>query len=112
MKDDDKFGQKEFWTLTEVIKFFVVDEDFLRNLEVEKILCPTCAEKGKIFSAEELEKVRLAKILIEDMDINLPGVEVILRMRQNMFEMRKQFDTILEDIMQHFKRIIDNNPNR
>jgi hypothetical protein len=28
----------------------------------------------------------------------LPGVEVILRMRQMMFDMRKQFDDILEDL--------------
>ena len=34
------------------------------------------------------------------MDVNLPGVEVILRMRQNMLAMRKQFDDILEDITQ------------
>jgi MerR family transcriptional regulator/heat shock protein HspR len=32
------------------------------------------------------------------MGVNLAGVEVILRMRQNMFEMRKQFDTILEEL--------------
>ena len=112
MKDDDKFDQKEFWTLTEVIKFFEVDEDFLKNLEAENILCPTCVKKDKIFSTEELEKVRLAKVLIEDMDVNIPGVEVILRMRHNMFEMRKQFDTILEDIMQHFKEVIEKNTNR
>jgi MerR family transcriptional regulator/heat shock protein HspR len=45
-----------------------------------------------------MEKIRLAKILIEDMGVNLPGVEVIIKMRQNMFEMRKQFDSILEDL--------------
>ena len=28
----------------------------------------------------------------------MAGVKVILRIRQNMFEMRTQFDTILEDL--------------
>jgi len=53
---------------------------------------------AKLFSKEEMEKLRFAKVLIEEMGVNLAGVEVILRMRQNMFEMRRQFDTILEDL--------------
>jgi MerR family transcriptional regulator/heat shock protein HspR len=32
------------------------------------------------------------------MGVNLAGVEVVLRMRQNMVEMRRQFDAILEDL--------------
>ena len=37
------------------------------------------------------------------MDVNLAGVEVILRMRQMMFDMRKQFDVILEDLAQQLR---------
>ena len=37
------------------------------------------------------------------MGVNLPGVEVILRMRQMMFDMRRQFDEILEDLAQEFQ---------
>ena len=65
----------------------------------EDIVCPTCREgaSSQLFSAGELEKLRLAKILVEEMDVNLPGVEVILRIRQNMIDMRRQFDDILEE---------------
>ena len=51
----------------------------------------------------DLENIRLAKILIEEMGVNLAGVEVILRLRQNMIEMRRQFDAILEDISTMFR---------
>jgi hypothetical protein len=37
------------------------------------------------------------------MGVNLPGVEVILRMRQMMFDMRRQFDEILDDLAQEFQ---------
>jgi MerR family transcriptional regulator/heat shock protein HspR len=37
------------------------------------------------------------------MDINLPGVEVILTMRQNMIDMRRQFDDILKDLAQELQ---------
>ena len=91
---------KELWTVTEVMEFFQVEESFLKNLEEEEIVCPVC-NKGistRLFDAHELEKLRVAKILMEEMEVNLSGVEVIIQMRQKMIEMRRQFDAILEDL--------------
>lgn len=91
---------KEYWTITEVIESFELDEDLLKELESEEIVCPVCREGGstKFFTARDLETLRLTKIFMEDMGVNLPGVEVILRMRQNMLDMRRQFDAILEEM--------------
>ena len=77
----------------------------LRDLESEEIVCAEMEadESARRFCMEELEKLRLAKILVEDMEVNLPGVEVILRMRQNMLDMRRQFDAILEDVNRHIR---------
>lgn len=96
---------KEYWTLSEVIEIFQLDEGTISYLEEEEIVCPECFEDNSIkrFSAVELDKLRLVKVLMDDMDINLPGVEVILRMRQSMMQMRKQFDDILEDLAIQFK---------
>ena len=96
---------KEFWTVTEVVELFKIEKRFLKDLEEEDVVCPVCRDdpKVKLFSTTDLEKLRLAKILMEEMGVNLPGVEVILRMRQNMIEMRNQFDTILEDLAHHVR---------
>ena len=92
--------KKKYWSVTEVVEFFQIDEGFLYDLEEESIICPSCRNdlSDKLFSANELEKVRLAKILTEEMDVNLAGVEVVLQMRKNMIAMRQQFDAILEDL--------------
>jgi len=92
--------KKEFWTHTEVVEFFQVDEGFLASLEEEELLCPICRDEAspRVFPVQELEKLRLAKVLVEEMGVNLAGVEIILRMREMMFSMRKQFDEILEDL--------------
>lgn len=97
---------KKYWSFTEVVEFFQVNESFLNNLEKEDIVCPTCQEglPGRSFSAGEMEKVRLAKILMEEMDVNLAGVEVILQMRKSMIAMRKQFDAILEDMVREMEK--------
>lgn len=96
---------KEFWAVTEVMEIFEVDEAFLSDLEEEDLLCPVCREgtPAKVFRVEELEKLKLVKALVEDMGVNLSGVEVILRMRQMMFDMRRQFDEILDDLAREFQ---------
>ena len=101
--------EKKFWTYSEVVEIFQVDERFLSELEEEEVICPACREGSptKVFSSGDLENLRLAKILMEDMGVNLPGVEVALRMRQSMIEMRRQFDDILEDLARQIKGVFD-----
>ena len=100
---------KAFLTVSEIKEQFQIEDDFLNLLEDEQIVCPQCADdqREKYFPLSEVEKLRLAKILMEDMGVNLAGVEVILRLRQNMIEMRRQFDAILEDVAQLFKETLE-----
>lgn len=99
---------KKYWTVTEITRLFQVDEQFISQLEKEQIVCSTCTQKssGRLFSDDELEKMRLAKILIEEMDVNLPGVDIIINMRQSMFDMRKQFDDILKDMARQMHELM------
>jgi MerR family transcriptional regulator/heat shock protein HspR len=91
---------KEFWTIIEVMESLQVDARFLKELEEEEIICPILDKdpSSKMFTQSEMEKLRLAKLLVHEMGVNLAGVEVVLGMRHNMIEMRKQFDAILEDL--------------
>jgi MerR family transcriptional regulator, heat shock protein HspR len=99
---------KKYWTVTEITRLIKVDEHFISQLEKEQIICSTCTQKSSasLFSDDELEKLRLAKILIEEMDVNLPGVDIILNMRQSMFDMRKQFDDILKDMARQMQELM------
>jgi len=103
---------KVLWTITEVSEVFEVEERFLIELEDEEIICSVCNgdPPTKLYTSSELEKLRLVKILTEDMGVNLAGVEVILRMRQSMIEMRRQFDSILEDLAQELQDAFRENP--
>ena len=96
---------QDFWTITEVVERLQVSIRLLNDLEKEQIICPFCQENSseKLLSPDDLERLRLARVLTEEMDVNLPGVEVILQMRQNMLDMRKQFDEILEDLARRFE---------
>jgi MerR family transcriptional regulator/heat shock protein HspR len=100
---------KNQWTITEIIEYLQVDKDFLNNLEQEAIISPICKEntEEKVFSSGDMERLRLAKLLFEEMDVNIPGIEVILQMRQNMLHMRRQFDEILEDLARRLRDKLD-----
>jgi len=58
---------REFWTISEVIGHFQITEHFLSELEEEEIVCSFCRKDSptKLFASEDLEKLRLAKILVE-----------------------------------------------
>lgn len=96
---------KEFWTRSEVIEIFEMHHQLLAILEEEEIVCPRRrqADGEGLYSPEEMELLRITKILIDELDVNLPGVDIILRMRHQMIDMRRQFDDILTDLAEKLR---------
>lgn len=103
----------KYWTRTEVIEIFQMETGFLSELEEEEIVCPE--ELGdaceKRFSEADLERLRLVKLLVQEMGVNLAGAGIILHMRQQMFDMRAQFDQILEDLARNIQRMLHERSN-
>ena len=48
----------------------------------------------RLYSDRDIAFIRRVKTLIEDMGINLAGVEVILRMSQQMIELQQQLEQL------------------
>lgn len=44
---------------------------------------------------EQVDRVRVARLLIEEMAVNLEGAEVVLHMRAQMIAMQRQFNEVL-----------------
>jgi|SRR6185503_9931798 len=63
-------------------------------------------EDEALLSADEAEKLRVITVLMREMDVNLPGVEVILHMREDLRSMRAQFDEILREMVEELRRRI------
>ncbi|HNU73342.1 MAG: hypothetical protein BWZ01_01238 [Deltaproteobacteria bacterium ADurb.BinA179] len=104
--------EKDVWTVREVVEILNIDEEFIAALQREDIitLMRDDSRGGNLLRRQEIDKIRVAKVLVEDMDINLPGVEVILGMRQNMIDMRRQFDDILKDLADEIRRMFEQGP--
>ena len=58
----------------------------------------------KLYPADQVERIRLANLLIREMGVNLEGAEVVLHMREQMIAMQRQFNEVLRLIGQEMKR--------
>ena len=56
------------------------------------------AGNRRLYSTEDIEQLRRIKTLIDDLGVNLAGVEVILRMGERMAEMESQMRRLEERI--------------
>jgi MerR family transcriptional regulator/heat shock protein HspR len=52
----------------------------------------------RLYSDQDIALIKRVKTMVEDMGINLPGVEVILRMIQHMGELQNELEQAHEEI--------------
>lgn len=56
-------------------------------------------EDEVVISDRDADTARLVSLLMKELDVNLPGAEVIVHMRAEMLAMRRQFGRILEELV-------------
>jgi MerR family transcriptional regulator/heat shock protein HspR len=79
--------------------------DFLEQLAREGLIdVKRTLDDVVVISAAGLERVRFITLLTEELEVNLPGAEVILHMRDDMIAMQRQFDEILASVVDELKR--------
>jgi hypothetical protein len=82
------------FTRREIAQILEIDEGFVTSLERESIIHVDSAGEGGAFSALMVERVRVAHSLVHELEINLAGVAVIVRMREELGTLRAQVHTI------------------
>jgi MerR family transcriptional regulator/heat shock protein HspR len=58
----------------------------------------------RLYSESDIAQLRRVKTLIDDLGVNLAGVEVIMQMVQRMLELRGQVQELEEELEQAKKR--------
>jgi MerR family transcriptional regulator/heat shock protein HspR len=85
------------YTRRQILELLNVEEDFLVALEQEEVIEPDGPEpRAGEFSERMLERVRVACTLVNDLDVNLAGVVIIVRMREEIGELRDALESALE----------------
>ena len=86
-----------------------VDETLLEMLATEELIQIKHTLEGEaVLSDADVDRVRLTLLLTREMEVNLPGVEVILHLRDELLSMHRQFDEVLRELVDELrKRLAD-----
>jgi MerR family transcriptional regulator/heat shock protein HspR len=86
---------RKYLRITEVTKICGVDVKFVKRLEQESVIYSIVRRSEKFFPLDQVDRIRVARLLIEEMGVNLEGAEVALNMRDQMIAMQRQFNEVL-----------------
>jgi hypothetical protein len=88
-----------FYSRQQIVQILGIADDFLITLEREEIVfCDAPEEHPGEYSEQMLERVRVADNLVNELEVNLPGVAVILEMRENLAALRHHLETLAEEL--------------
>lgn len=96
---------QEYYFRRQVTEVFGFHEEFLIELETEDLVRSVEIEAipERVYLPDQFDRLRVIFNLINELEVNLAGVEVILEMRENMIQMQRQFNVILETLVKELK---------
>jgi MerR family transcriptional regulator/heat shock protein HspR len=99
--DPDTEGAGEFFTISIVSQMHGVHPQTLRLYEREGLLIPHRSEGNRrLYSREDLRRLKIILSLTRELGVNLAGVEIILGMRDRMRAMQQE----VQEFVQHLQR--------
>lgn len=90
-----KTPKKRFLLISAVAERYEIHPQTLRLYEREGLLSPNRSKGNtRLYDEEALERLETILALTRDMGINLAGVEVILRLKQQIRELQGELDRL------------------
>jgi MerR family transcriptional regulator/heat shock protein HspR len=93
-----------------VCEMFHIHPQTLRLYEREGLLHPQRVGGARLYSQEDIERIRMILNLTKELGVNRAGVDIILRMRRRFealqLEMEQMMDYLENDIRKEFRKRI------
>ena len=90
-----------YYTRKQIVEILGIDDGFVVSLEREDIIRGDAPKDAPgEFSEQMLERARVAANLVGELEVNLPGAAIIVRMREEMADLRRQMAQLLEQFEQ------------
>ncbi len=95
----------EYFTISIVSQMYGIHPQTLRLYEREGLLIPHRSEGNRrLYSREDLRRLRIILSLTRDLGVNLAGVEIILGMRDRMRALQKEVQEFVQQLRQEVMR--------
>ncbi len=93
-----------------VCEMFRIHPQTLRIYEREGLLHPKRVGGARLYSREDLERIRMILNLTKELGVNRAGVDIILRIRGRFEALQREMEDMMEylesDIRKEFKKRI------
>jgi MerR family transcriptional regulator/heat shock protein HspR len=91
--------EEHFYTISIAAELCGMHEQSLRMYERRGLVAPQrSAGNIRQFSDADVERIRFIKRLVNDLGVNLAGVEVILHMRQQLMEAQGELEALRREV--------------
>lgn len=79
----------------------------LRNYERIGLIRPSRSSgRIRLYSQSDIERLRYIQRLIQDLGVNLAGVEVIINMNERMARMEREMDGLRQELQAYRDRVL------
>ncbi len=81
----------------------------LRKYERAGFLAPSRHYTVRLYSDEDIARLRMIKHLVDDMGLNLAGVQLVLKLRDRLLQMRQEIASVglSEDVEEYLTDLLD-----
>lgn len=87
---------KAFFSKDEVSKILKISLDEITEFEREGVV--QCDPSTKSFDRSNFEKLKTAASLKRDLGVNVPGIDIILSMRERIDQLQTEFEDLLTSV--------------
>lgn len=95
--------ERAVYMISVVAEMLGVHPQTLRLYEREGFIMPKRTEGGvRLYSQDDVERIKAVITLTRDLGVNLAGVEVILSMREKMEHLQEQMDEMAHEMQERF----------
>ncbi len=98
--------RKAYYTIGVVAKMYNIHPQTLRLYEREGLIKPSRTQGNtRLYTDEDLERLEFILFLTRELGVNLAGVDIILNLKEQIEEMQKQIDQLMEFIQNELSKL-------
>ena len=107
MNEQQTYEDEPCYVISVAARMVGMHAQSLRNYERIGLIRPGRSQgRVRLYSQSDIERLRNIQRMVQDLGVNLAGVEVIMNMRETMARMEREMDRLREELQAYRDRTL------